>query len=50
MMWLIAIILGFLWVLGLATGYTLGGAVHVLLIGAAVMTFLGLRQWWRRTA
>jgi hypothetical protein len=46
----IGLILGILWVLGLWSGYTLGGAVHVLLAGAAVMMGLGLRQWWRRPA
>jgi Family of unknown function (DUF5670) len=46
----IALILGVLWVLGLWSGYTLGGAVHLLLAGAVVMTVFGLRQWWRRPA
>jgi len=46
----IAMILGVLWVLGLASGYTLGGAVHLLLAGALVMMVFGLRQWWRRPA
>jgi hypothetical protein len=50
MFWMIAIILGVLWVLGLTSGYTLGGAVYLLLAGAVVMTLFGLRQWWRRPA
>lgn len=46
----IALILGLLWALGLWSGYTLGGAVYLLLVGTAVMTVLALRQWWRRPA
>jgi hypothetical protein len=46
----IALVLGVLWVLGLLSGYTLGGAVHILLAGALIMMFFGLRQWWRRPA
>ena len=46
----IALILGVLWVLGITSGYTFGGAVHALLVGTAIMTVLGLRQWWRRPA
>jgi hypothetical protein len=49
-MFVIALILGILWVLGLWSGYTLGGVVHVLLAGAVVMMMFGLRQWWRRPA
>ena len=44
----IALLLGVLWLLGLISGYTLGGAVHVLLVGAIVMMFYGLRVWWRK--
>jgi len=33
----IAIILAILWLLGLVTGYTLGGSIHVLLVAAVVM-------------
>ena len=50
MFWPIALILGVLWVLGLWSGYTLGGAVHLLLVGAGVTMLFGLRQWWRRPA
>lgn len=46
----IALILGILWALGLWSGYTLGGAVHLLLAGAVVMFVFVLRQWWRRPA
>ena len=46
----IALILGVLWLLGLMSGYTLAGAVHILLVGAVVTMVIGLRQWWRRPA
>ncbi|MCU0786581.1 MAG: DUF5670 family protein [Verrucomicrobia bacterium] len=46
----IGLILGILWVFGLWSGHTLGGAVHLLLLAGAVMMVLGLRQWWRRPA
>ena len=40
MLWTIAVILLVLWVLGLATSYTLGGVVHLLLVIAlAVILF-----------
>ena len=37
MLWTIAVILLVLWVLGLATSYTLGGVVHLLLVIALVV-------------
>jgi hypothetical protein len=40
-------LLGVLWVLGMAYGYKMGGAIHILLAAAIVMVFLGLRRWWR---
>lgn len=36
MLWTIAVILLILWALGLLTGYTLGGLVHVLIVIAIV--------------
>jgi uncharacterized protein (DUF58 family) len=39
MLWSLAIILILLWALGLATSYTLGGFVHVL-VGVAVVLLL----------
>ena len=41
-------VLGFLWVLGMAYGYRMGGAIYLLLAAAILMTDLGLRQWWQR--
>ncbi len=36
----IAIILGILWILGLATSYTLGGLIHILLVIALIVVIL----------
>lgn len=36
MLWTIAVILVILWALGLLTGYTLGGLVHVLIVIAII--------------
>ena len=47
MLWTIAVILLVLWVLGLATSYTLGGVVHLLLVIALVVIlfqFIGGRR------
>lgn len=40
MLYTIAVILIVLWLLGLVTSYTMGGAVHVLLVIALVMVLL----------
>jgi Family of unknown function (DUF5670) len=37
MLWTIALILLVLWALGLVTGTTMGGLIHVLLVVALVM-------------
>lgn len=36
MLWTIALILLIMWALGLLTGYTLGGFVHILIVIAIV--------------
>jgi hypothetical protein len=36
MLWTIAVILLILWALGLFTGYTLGGFVHILIVIAII--------------
>jgi hypothetical protein len=36
LIWLIAVILTVLWVVGLATSYTMGGLIHILLAVAVV--------------
>jgi hypothetical protein len=38
----IAVVLLILWLLGLATSYTLGGFVHVLLVVALVMILVNI--------
>ncbi len=48
MLWTIFVVLLVLWLLGLVTGYSLGGFIHVLLIVAVVLAVLQLLQG-RRT-
>jgi hypothetical protein len=49
MLWTIFVILLILWLLGLVSGYTIGGFVHVLLVIAIVVVLvrviLGRRPW-----
>jgi len=42
MLYTIAVVLVILWLLGLATSYTLGGFVHILLVVAVIMVLLNL--------
>jgi hypothetical protein len=42
MLWTILVILLVLWVLGLATSYTLGGFIHVLLVVAVIILVVRL--------
>ena len=42
MLWTITIILVILWVLGLVSGYTLGGWVHLLLVLAVIVLIFNL--------
>ena len=44
MLYTIAVILVVLWLLGLATSYTLGGFIHVLLVIAIVVIAIQLIQ------
>ena len=44
MLWTIAVILFVLWALGLATSYTMGGLLHILLILAVVTVVIRLFQ------
>ena len=44
MLWTIAVVLFVLWALGLATAYTMGGFVHILLILAVVTVAIRLIQ------
>ena len=42
MIWTVAIILLILWVLGLATSYTMGGLIHALLLAALIVVLFQL--------
>jgi len=44
MLWTIFVILLVLWLLGLVSGYTLGGFVHILLVIAVVVVIIRLIQ------
>ncbi|MBW6513268.1 MAG: lmo0937 family membrane protein [Candidatus Syntrophosphaera sp.] len=37
MLWIIAVVLVALWLLGLLTSYTLGGFIHILLVIAVIV-------------
>lgn len=39
-MWIIAIVLLMLWVLGLITNYTLNGFIHILLVVAVITALI----------
>ena len=45
MLWTIFVILSIMWVLGLATAYTLGGFIHILLVIAVATLVINLIQW-----
>jgi hypothetical protein len=44
MLWTICVILLVLWLLGLFSGYTLGGVIHVLLVIALVVVVVQVIQ------
>ncbi len=44
MLWTIAVILFVLWALGLATAYTVGGFIHILLVLAIVVILIRVIQ------
>jgi hypothetical protein len=44
MLWTIAVILFVMWALGLATGYTVSGFVHILLLLAIVAVLIRVIQ------
>ncbi|HEX9286907.1 MAG: lmo0937 family membrane protein [Acidobacteriota bacterium] len=44
MLWTIFIILLVLWLLGLISGYTIGGFIHILLVIAVVVLIIRLIQ------
>jgi hypothetical protein len=44
MLWTIAVILFIMWALGLVTGYTISGFVHILLLLAIVVVLIRVIQ------
>ena len=44
MLWTLILILFVLWALGLATSYTMGGLIHVLLVIAVIVLVLRVIQ------
>ena len=44
MLWTICVILLVLWLLGLVSGYTMGGFVHILLVIAIIVIVIRLIQ------
>jgi len=48
MLWTIFVILLILWLLGLVSGYTLGGVIHILLVIAIVVILIQVIQSRRR--
>ena len=44
MLWTILLVLLILWALGLVSGYTMGGLIHILLVVAIVVVLLRVIQ------
>ena len=44
MLWTLCVILLILWLLGLVSGYTMGGVIHVLLVIAVIVLVVRLLQ------
>ena len=44
MLWTVCVILLILWLLGLVSGYTMGGVIHVLLVIAIIVIVVRLIQ------
>ncbi len=44
MLWTICLILLVLWLLGLVSGYTMGGVIHILLVIAIIVLVVRLVQ------
>lgn len=42
MLWTIFVILAVLWLLGMVSSYTMGGAIHVLLVLAVIVLLFNL--------
>ncbi|MCR4301297.1 MAG: lmo0937 family membrane protein [Sulfuricaulis sp.] len=44
MLWTITVILVLIWFIGLVTGFTMGGLVHILLVVAIVVVLINVIQ------
>jgi hypothetical protein len=44
MLWTLCVILLILWLLGLVSGYTMGGVIHILLVIAIVVVLVRVIQ------
>lgn len=44
MIWTIFVVLAILWMLGLVSGYTIGGFIHILLVIAIVVVLIRIIQ------
>ena len=44
MLWTIAVVLLIMWALGLATAYTIGGFIHILLVLAIIIVLIRVIQ------
>jgi len=44
MLWAIILILVVLWLAGLSSSYTMGGLIHILLVGAVILLIVRLVQ------
>lgn len=44
MLWTIFVVLVILWMLGLVSGYTIGGFIHILLVIAIVVVLIRIIQ------
>lgn len=44
MLWTIFVVLAVLWLLGMVSSYTMGGAIHLLLVLAAIVLLFNLLQ------
>ena len=44
MLWTIFVVLLILWLLGMATSYTLGGFIHILLVLAIIVVLIRIIQ------
>lgn len=42
MLWTIFVILAALWLLGMVSSYTMGGAIHILLVLAVIVVLLNV--------